>query len=145
MYFISFIFSLFLVNYRDRARRTEAHSSYSFLSYFYPSTWLDPEPYQDPDDSTWGSRGAAGHFEPNETIGPRKDAQSEVEKKKEKKSWHLHKKIRKVAKLEISDAFEMRGRIIAVLLVVMVLCSIALWKGVRWLLISLSASLFKTK
>lgn len=54
-------------------------------------------------------------------------------KHKKTRSWHLNKKIRKVAKLEISDAFEMRGRVIGVMLVVMVLGSMGMWMGMRWL------------
>ncbi|KAJ4370667.1 hypothetical protein N0V83_005188 [Neocucurbitaria cava] len=143
LYFISFLFSLFLVNYRDRARRTNSHSSRSLLSYFYPSTWLDPEPYQDPDDSTWSYRGSAGHVEPNEAIGPKNDKNS-VDGKKKKRSWHLNKKIGKVARLEISDALEMRGTVLAAICAVLVLCSIALWMGGRWLVTSLSPSLAST-
>ncbi|KAF1845756.1 uncharacterized protein K460DRAFT_405996 [Cucurbitaria berberidis CBS 394.84] len=148
--FISFIFSLFLVSYRDRARRAQAHSSHSFLSYLYPSTWFDPEPYQDPSDSTWGYQSSAGHVEPNDAVGPREKEQSEAGKRKkkkcnQKKSWHLNKKIRKVAKLQVSDAFEMRGRVIAGILAVTILSSIALWMGMKWLLTSLSASLFGAK
>ncbi|KAL1793359.1 hypothetical protein ACET3X_008341 [Alternaria dauci] len=72
--FISFLLSLFLVNYRNRVRRTEAHSpSFSLFAYFAPSSWLDPEPYQDPDDSTWGRRGTIGHVEPHDAIGPSYD------------------------------------------------------------------------
>ncbi|CAO2648923.1 Nn.00g098720.m01.CDS01 [Neocucurbitaria sp. VM-36] len=144
LYFISFIFSLFIVNYRDRARRTKSHSSHSFLSYLYPSTWLDPEPYQDPDDSTWGRSSSAGHVEPNDAIGPRKDKGSAGGKKKKKTPWHLNKKIRKIARLEISDALEMRGTILAGICAALGLGLIALWMGMRWLLTSLSASLSST-
>ncbi|OAL53329.1 hypothetical protein IQ07DRAFT_357767 [Pyrenochaeta sp. DS3sAY3a] len=131
--FTSFLLSLFVVNYRDRARRREAQTShYSLIEYFYPSTWLNPEPYQDPGDSTWDSRAAAGHVEPNSAIAPKQGAQS-VGGAKKQKSWHLNKKIRKVATLEISDAFEMRGRIVAGMVALVLCLPIAVWIGLRWL------------
>lgn len=52
---------------------------------------------------------------------------------KKQKSWHLNKKIRKVATLEISDAFEMRGRIVAGMVALVLCLPIAAWLGLRWL------------
>jgi hypothetical protein len=129
------------VNFRDRANRTRSHSGTSFLTYLYPSSWLDPEPYQDPDDSRWDRRGPAAHVEPNDAISPKQGGQAEGETRKKKRSWHLNKKIRKVAKLEVSDAFEMRGRVIVAMVAMMTFGSIVLWMGVRWLFLSLVASL----
>ncbi|KAF2134205.1 hypothetical protein P153DRAFT_363183 [Dothidotthia symphoricarpi CBS 119687] len=129
----SFILSLFLINTRNRALRVEANSSpSSLLSYLLPAT---SEPYQDHNDSKWSHRSSAGYHEPSSTIAP-KDGREKGKKKK--KSWHLHKKIRKVAKLEVSDALEMRGRVIAVMLVILVLGSVGLWVSIRWAIASLS-------
>ena len=50
-----------------------------------------------------------------------------------------------MAKLEVSDAFEMRGRIMVLLAVVTVLVSTILWMGLKWLLVSLSDAVFVTK
>ncbi|KAF1945460.1 hypothetical protein EJ02DRAFT_44728 [Clathrospora elynae] len=137
--FVSFILSLFLVNYRNRARRAEAHSSqYTILKYLAPSAWLDPEPYQNPHDSTWGHRGSARHVEPHDAIGPRDDGQSKSGKKK---SWHLNKKIRKIAKMEVGDAFEMRGQIIVAMVAMLLVSSVVLWMGMKWLFVSLSNTL----
>jgi hypothetical protein len=146
--FISFLLSLFLVNYRNRARRTEAHSlGFSLLAYLTPSSWLDPEPYQDPDDSTWGRRGTIGHIEPHAAIGPRPDEQGEgkPKKRKKRKSWHLNRKIRKMAKLEIGDALEMRGRMIVVMLVVLGLACGMLWMGTKWVIVSASQLMYGVK
>ena len=149
--FTSFLLSLFLVNYRNRARRTEAHSlSFSLLAYLAPSSWLDPEPYQDPDDSKWGRRGTTGHVEPHDAIGPRSDEQDDEKpkKRKKRKSWHLHRKIRKVAKLEIGDALEMRGRMIVVMLVVYIYyChSIVLYcNNIRFKVVVDSCALYECK
>lgn len=140
--FTSFLLSLFLVNAQDRARRTAAHPpSTSYLAYLFPSSWLDPEPYQDHNDSTWDRRGAAGHVEPNDAIAP-KDGQldgtgeskgKDGKGKKRKRSWHLNKKIRKVAKLEVSDAFESQGKVIVVMCAAAVFCVIGFWVGMRWI------------
>ncbi|KAF2242768.1 hypothetical protein BU26DRAFT_132684 [Trematosphaeria pertusa] len=109
LYFTSFLISLFLVNRSDRARRASSASRTSTVfSYLWPSAWIDPEPYQDPVDTTWDRRDSAPHVEPHAAISPR---QAEDKGKRKRKSWHLHRNIRKVARLEISDAFEMRGRV----------------------------------
>jgi hypothetical protein len=133
--FISFILSLSFVNLRDRAHRTYSHSSTSFLSYIYPSRWLDLEPYQDPDDSRWSRGDSAGHVAPCDTISPKS------EDKNKRRSWHLNKKIRKMAKLEVSDAFEMRGRVMVGMLAMLLVGSVVLGVGVRWLFLALWRSL----
>lgn len=69
---------------------------------------------------------------PCDSISPKSDGPKEGKHQK-KRSWHLNKKIRKMAKLEISDALEMRGRVIAVMLVMMAIGSMLLWMGVKWL------------
>jgi len=139
--FISFILSLSFVNLRDRANRARAHSSTSVLTYLRPSRWLDIEPYQDPDDSSWGRGAAASHVEPHDTISPKQDDQSNGATHKRKKSWHLNKKIRKVAKLEVSDAFEMRGRVIAGMMAMVALGSVVLWFVAKWLFVALLSSI----
>lgn len=145
--FVSFVVSLFWVNRRNRARRSQAHTTHSsLLSSLAPSTWLDPEPYQDPTDSTWGQRGdAPGHPESYDALSQPKGAGGQSQennnnntKKKKKKSWHLNKKIRKVAKLEVSDAFEMRGRVMAMVLFLMLLVAVAIWTVLKWIVLSMS-------
>lgn len=142
--FISFILSLFFVNYRNRASRTNAHSSPSLIAYLYPSAWIDPEPYRDPGDSTWGRGGSNGQVEQHAISGQKKGEQREGGKKKSR-SWHLNKKISKVAKMEIGDAFQMRGRIILGMVVIIIFSSAALWMGMRWLLVSLSNLVYGSK
>ncbi|KAF3005719.1 hypothetical protein E8E13_006082 [Curvularia kusanoi] len=143
--FTSFLLSLSLVNARDRARRAAAHTPpNSYLTYLFPSSWLDPEPYQDHTDSTWGWRGStAGHVEPNDAIapkegqldGPSDEKRSEKKKakgKRKRESWHLNKKIRKVARLEVSDAFEGQGRMMVLMAAALVFSVVGLWVGMRW-------------
>ncbi|KAF2630848.1 hypothetical protein BU25DRAFT_334793 [Macroventuria anomochaeta] len=141
--FTSFLLSLFLVNAQNRARRTAAHTPpSSYLTYLFPSSWLDPEPYQDHNDSTWGRRGATGHVEPNDAIAP-KDGQldgtreekqgKDTKEGKRKESWHLNKKIRKIARLEVGDAFESQGKVIVVMVTMMVFTVIGFWVGMRWI------------
>jgi hypothetical protein len=48
-----------------------------------------------------------------------------------------------VAKLEVSDAFEMRGRVIAGMVMMMALASVVLWMSVKWMLVALASSLSK--
>jgi len=91
--------------------------------------WLHPEPYQNPEDSTWG----------RDTLGPGRYASIDGSKKKE--SWHLNKNIRKIAKLEISHALEIRRCIIATMLVAMVLGSTVIWMTLKWMFASLSNTL----
>jgi hypothetical protein len=137
--FISFLVSLFFVNAKDRARRTAAHTPpSSYLTFLFPASWLDSEPYQDHHDSTWGRRDATGHVEPDDTIAP-KDGQldgareaSKGEAGQRKRSWHLNKKIRKMAKLEVNDAFESQGKIIMIMITMLVLSIIGFWVGMRW-------------
>jgi hypothetical protein len=81
------------------------------------------------------------HVEPNDAISPKDGERAETKRKREKKAWHLNKKIRQVAKLEVSDAFEMRGRFITGMVVMMVLASIAIWISMRWMLVALASSL----
>lgn len=79
-------------------------------------------------------------MEPHDAIGPWPDEQGEErpKKKKKNKSWHLNRKIRKMAKLEIGDALEMRGRMIVVMLVMLGLTCGMLWMGVKWTVVSVS-------
>jgi hypothetical protein len=98
---------------------------------------LDHGPYQDPDDSRWCREGTGAHVKPHDAIGP-KDAGLDDKKRTEKReSWHLNKKIRKVARLEIGDAFEMRGRVIVGMIVAMMLGLAILLVGVKWILMLL--------
>ena len=127
--FTSFLLSLFLVNYRNRVRRTQtnAPNGSSLLTYLVPSRWLDPEPYQDPLDTTWGRRNAAApHAEPHDAISPRPGQHEK------RASWHLHKKIRKVARLEVGDALEMRARVMVGMMAGLVLVCVVGCLGLRW-------------
>jgi hypothetical protein len=139
--FTSFLISLFLVNRSDRARRTHSRSTttttfpQSILSYFRPTTWLDPEPYQDPSSTSW-QRGPDSdtHVEPHSALNPSQELGQKDEGGREGRGkWYLRKKIRKVAKVEISDAFEMRRRVIVLLVVGMGTCVVGVVFGVRWI------------
>ncbi|TKA49892.1 hypothetical protein B0A49_13173 [Cryomyces minteri] len=102
--FLSFILSLFLVNRRDRQWRVQQHPSPAASSIWgrlSPRAWIDPEPYQDPTDSTW------------------------------QRTWYSHKKHRKMMKLEFSDAFEMRGQMIAIIISAAVLGLVSLIWSVK--------------
>ncbi|KAF2655365.1 hypothetical protein K491DRAFT_678934 [Lophiostoma macrostomum CBS 122681] len=135
--FTSFLLSLFLINRSDRARRTRQSATLpqSLFAYLSPTAWLDPEPYQDPTNTTWERRGSVAHVEPHSVLGPAHNQMQPNEKrtgqegKWGKRGWHLHKKIRKVARLEIDDAFALRRHIIVVILCALVLSVVGLWMG----------------
>jgi hypothetical protein len=50
-----------------------------------------------------------------------------------------------MAKLEIGDALEMRGRIVAVMGLVLVLGCIALWTSLKWFVVWTSNALLRAK
>lgn len=77
-------------------------------------------------------------MEPHDSIGPNQGGQTEREKKKKKRSWHLNKKIRKMARLEVKDAFGMQGQVIVGMIAIMVVGTMVLWMSVKSLLASLT-------
>ncbi|KAF2644231.1 hypothetical protein P280DRAFT_227843 [Massarina eburnea CBS 473.64] len=128
--FTSFLLSLFLINRADRLRRTKPPSTNTantthppsaslpnpLFTLLTPSTWLNPEPYQDPTTTT------------TTTTPPPTPPRNQ----NNKRPWHLHNKIRKIAHLEISDALEMRGRVIVGMGVVGLVVICVAWVGARW-------------
>jgi hypothetical protein len=50
-----------------------------------------------------------------------------------------------MAKLEIGDAFEMRGRIAVGLVVMMILACVASWMGLKWLMVCVSTARLRAK
>ncbi|KIW01656.1 uncharacterized protein PV09_06841 [Verruconis gallopava] len=114
---ISFLLSLFLVQRSDRARRSSEHPSRQalgspFWSPFALQSWLSPEPYQDPDDTTWRDADSSQGGSP----------------KPKKRSWYVRKKLRQVGRMQIIDAFELRGVVMIALLALSVLMIV----GVGW-------------
>lgn len=120
--FVSFLISLFLVDTQNAITRTRNSSFFNFF---------DPAPYQDPNDSTWGRRDSSMHVEPPDALNP---DQRQGRNKRKRKSWHLHRKIRKIARLEISDAFEMRRRVMVAMALVIMLAGYAVWCFFAWVL-----------
>lgn len=130
---ITFLLSLCVVDSQQRAWRVAQHQHNDVVSWWKqisPWTWWDAEPYQSPHDSTWqhvvqDSRAADGThgIVPGSSTGTH--------------PWHTHKKHRKMAKLMMSDAFEMRGTM-AFALVTMGLLGLV---TVAWLVKRLYSSL----
>ena len=100
---ISFVLSLVVVDTQDRQWRLSQHASSQEPIWFRLThwSWLSPQPYQD-SDGTWKHHDSA-----TAAQSPPDTAFS---------GWYTRKKHRAVAKMEMSDAFEMRGRVIAALL-----------------------------
>jgi hypothetical protein len=116
---ISFILSLFLVERQDRARRNSEHpspSNQSFWSTFTLHNWLNPEPYQDPTDTTWQDADATQ----GQVVHPKRE------------KWFMRKKHRKMSKVELTEAFEMRSTVMIFLLAVACVLLVGLgWIGAR--------------
>lgn len=105
--FTSFLVSLLIVDRRDRAWRTRQHPATSLWSRF--TNWIDPEPYQDPDNTTWQKdEGDASVRNPAVDGNPGH--------KPQKQGWFRQKKHRKMAKYEFEDAFALRESVAAWLL-----------------------------
>ncbi|KAF1814973.1 hypothetical protein P152DRAFT_480087 [Eremomyces bilateralis CBS 781.70] len=117
LYFTSFLLSLLLVDRRDREYRVSEHSTPS-TPHAWHSRW-DPEPYQQPGDSTWQS----SHSRPN--IGPGgkvsgRDHEHRRLGKIQTGRWYVREMHRKVMRMEVTEAFEMRGEVMVALVVGMV-------------------------
>ena len=95
--FTSFLLSLFLVDRNNRAyrvsERLSSPATVSALSRVFPSKWWDPEPYPTSDIAI---NGAAYQ---------------------KKQPWYIKKKHRRVAKLEVTEAFELRTSVILGLII----------------------------
>ncbi|KAL1635684.1 hypothetical protein SLS58_010122 [Diplodia intermedia] len=135
--FASFIISLFLVDRRSRAYRLAEHPAprgSSWLTYFSPWQWLDPQPYpyQNPTNSTWQDANA-GKAQGSDGGISGVNGQADLDRgKRADKQWFIGKKHRKVARLEFMEAFEMRGRIMLALGVAWTLGILALlWSARR--------------
>ena len=116
---ISFLLSLFLVDRQWRQWRLSQHSqgSDSFWFRLTHRSWLrGPEPYQDSQDSTWKhSENAPAQSSPATTYP----------------GWYTRKNHRAMAKMEVSDAFEMRRRVIFAIAVWALIGLLAITYGVR--------------
>jgi hypothetical protein len=99
---VSFVLSLVVVDHRNRARRVSAANNNDSSWTASLRNWLDPEPYQDPSDSTWGHSA--------NPVDDKHGKDSDVPQP-ERKRWFTRKKHRKMAKLQLTDALEMRGSV----------------------------------
>ncbi|KAF2810463.1 uncharacterized protein BDZ99DRAFT_463042 [Mytilinidion resinicola] len=110
--FISFLLSLFIINRSDRAARVSSHPQphpRGFIAYLSPRAWLDPEPYQDPTSTAWDTASPSSR-KPDAVV-----AQGNGNGRK--RSWFVKKKHRAVARLQVGDAFELRGWVVIAMLV----------------------------
>lgn len=101
---ITFVLSLSVIDFRQRQWRLSQHASDHETFWFQLTYWsslLHPEPYQDSRDSTWKHNDKTALQSPPNTAF---------------QGWYTQKKHRAVTKMEISDAFEMRGRVFVALL-----------------------------
>ncbi|GAB1741510.1 hypothetical protein NU219Hw_g6739t1 [Hortaea werneckii] len=106
---ITFILSLSYIDYGQRQWRLSQRPPSAHETFWLRLTswsWLDPEPYQDPGNTAWTHDGssAAQNRSDNSFHG-----------------WYTRKKHRAMAKMELSDAFEMRGRVLLAIIAWMLL------------------------
>ena len=98
---VTFIVSLFLVDRQNRQWRLSQHASGAEPAWRAHWPYYHAEPYQDADSSAWG------HKKSN-------SASSQPEQGFQ--GWYARRKKRAMTKLEIGDAFAMRGRVAVALI-----------------------------
>jgi hypothetical protein len=123
LFFLSFLLSLAFIDRQNRYYRVTQHPPQpprSFWARFVApwSSWWDPEPYQDPNNGTWRQR-------EKPLSGEGDGAPPEV---KRKKRWYAMKNHRQLARMEVAEAFEIAGRVKAVVAGVFVVGTL----GVGW-------------
>ena len=97
MLMISFLLSLFYVDHQNRLWRQSQHGS-SQTSIW---SWLRPEPYQQPQGSNWKRADAGGYADSVQDPNTSR--------------CHTRKKHRKMVKLEFSEAWAMRKRVMVLI------------------------------
>lgn len=116
---VTFIMSLHFIDTNYRSWRVWHHVPRKISIW----TWSAPEPYQVAQDTTWN-------------VAPSSDPAPAS-------SWHMHGKVRKLAKKEIGDALEIRGQVLAFgvfWLAISTACTFALLKHVYIWFTQLSAT-----
>jgi hypothetical protein len=121
---VTFIFSLVLIDRQNRHWRLSQHASSPQPAWRTHWSYFHPEPYQDADSSAWG-HGTSSRPEPRPTGSFQ--------------GWYAHKKKGALAKLEIGDALEMRGRVAMALIAWSFLGVVALSYATRLVYIWLTA------
>jgi hypothetical protein len=125
---ISFLLSLYVVDGQQRAWRVSQHQHHGRPQWKW--TWWNAEPYQS-HDSTWQ------HAVPAITTLLDGASANVPAPAVHTETWHTRKKHRKMAKLSISDAFNMRESMAFTLIAVGLLALIA----VAWLATHLLSAL----
>jgi hypothetical protein len=112
---ITFIISLFLVDQQQAKWRLSQRAS---TTPAWRSHWpyFHAEPYQDSGTSEWG------HKKSNSSSG-----RPAAQRTGSFQGWYARKKKGAIAKLEIGDALEMRGRVLVALIAWTVLGCLALY------------------
>ncbi|KAG9520358.1 hypothetical protein E4T50_15711 [Aureobasidium sp. EXF-12298] len=118
---ISFLLSLCVVDSQQRAWRLAQQADsepWPWWKKLSPWTWWNAEPYQEPHDSTWQ------HAVPA-TNSPEGADGSVPVPAVNTDHWYTHKKHRKMAKLTVSDALNIREEV-AIMLVAAALIGVIL-------------------
>lgn len=117
---VAFIISLILVDEQERQWRLSQRASNPSSIWYRLTHWPEshPVPYQESGTSAWGYRSKVP------SPPTQKPAQSS-------QSWYACKKKGTIARLEIGDALEMRGRVLVALIAWALLGTLASYYAIR--------------
>lgn len=114
---ISFLLSLLYVDREQRLWRVAQHrdSDVSLWNKLSIWSWFDPQPYQEPSDTTW-QHGVPSSHAPMPT----------------RPAWFNRKKHRKMFSMEFHDALQIRGRVMIFMIVwLAILIALCFWTAQR--------------
>ncbi|KAK3060771.1 hypothetical protein LTS18_007729 [Coniosporium uncinatum] len=123
--FITFLFSLYLVDRRNRAWRVSnsfLSPPKSFWTRFSPLSWLDPEPYQNPLDSSWQTDTSGGQ--------PQHGANA---KGRGTERWFTRKMHRKMGRMQLADALDLSQDVMLMLVGCVVVGLVMILYGIHWM------------
>ncbi|KAJ0162437.1 hypothetical protein CTA2_4567 [Colletotrichum tanaceti] len=113
--FVSFLLSLVWVDIRYTIKRSRNHSQGGWM----PS-WLHNIVY----------RSSPYHY-------------VRVKTQKDQQGWYYHSKQKKLLRMEVDDAFQMRGQVLVLLALVSLVVVLAFWLFANWAWRSIGSSTFR--
>ncbi|KAF2222373.1 hypothetical protein BDZ85DRAFT_282443 [Elsinoe ampelina] len=127
--FISFLFSLSYVDWRDRAWRIAQRGTAMGWWEWLPWNW--GEPWQR-EDGRWDVGGQGGRGGEGKQGGESWNRGEGTPEYGRQRSWPIRKKLRSVARLEMRDAWAMRGVVSLIVVVGGLVVVSGMWLVGRW-------------
>ncbi|KAG8630797.1 hypothetical protein KVT40_002416 [Elsinoe batatas] len=127
--FISFLFSLSYVDWRDRAWRIAQRGTATGWWEWLPWNW--GEPWQR-EDGRWDVGGQGGRGMEGKGGGVGGKAGEGPPEYGRQRSWPIRKKLRSMARLEMKDAWAMRGLVSLIVVVGGLVVVGGMWLVGRW-------------